>query len=273
MLSRGEEGRSWSPGSTRAVTLASRPYHQPSEAGLLGRVHAFALDPLPVRLGLIGTFALTAGTEPIELPPAAQRLVAFLALQERPVRREHVAGRLWPEVAEARAHAALRTTLWRATRACASVVWSGGPHLALASGVDVDLHAATRRARAVIERRDTDHRPLIAPGELLPDWYDDWVVYERERLRQLRLHALELRCDELARQGRYAEATDAGLAAVAGDPLRETAQRVLIAAYLAEGNVSDALRQYDLYRRALAETLGLTPSARMHTLVASVHER
>jgi DNA-binding SARP family transcriptional activator len=125
----------------------------------------------------------------------------------------------------------------------------------------------------VIERRDADHRPLLVAGDLLPDWYDDWVVYERERLRQLRLHALELRCGELSRQGRYAEATDAGLAAVAGDPLRETAQRALIAAYLAEGNPSDALRQYDLYRRTLAETLGLTPSPCMHALVASVHER
>ena len=120
MLPRGDEGRSWHSGSTRAVTLPSRSYHQPPDAGRRG-VHAFALDALPLRLGLIGTFALTAGAESIDLPLAAQRLVAFLALQERPVRREHVAGRLWPDVAETRAHAALRTTLWRATRACAGL--------------------------------------------------------------------------------------------------------------------------------------------------------
>ena len=163
------------------------------------------------------------------------------------------------------------------TRACQGVVWVNGPHLALATGVEVDLHAATLRARAVIRQREAhsepDHRLLLHAGDLLPDWYDDWVIYERERLRQLRLHALEILCGQLVRQGRYAEATDAGLAAVAGDPLRETAQRALIAAYLAEGNPSDALRQYDLYRRTLADTLGLAPSPCMHALVASVHER
>ena len=236
-------------------------------------MHAFALEPSQARLELLNGFSLFATHGRIALPRAAQRLIAFLALQARPVRREFVAGRLWAETTETRAHGALRTTLWRMTRACEGVVWVSGPHLALAAGVDVDLHAATRCARAVIQQPATDHRPLIAEGDLLPDWYDDWVVYEREQLRQLRLHALELRCGELVRQGRFAEATEAGLAAVAGDPLRETAQRALIAAYLAEGNPSDALRQYDLYRRTLAELLGLAPSPCMHALVASVHER
>ena len=43
-------------------------------------------------------------------------------------------------------------------------------------------------------------------GELLPDWYDDWVLLERERFRQLRLHALDALCDDLTRAGRHWDA-------------------------------------------------------------------
>ena len=66
---------------------------------------------------------------------------------------------------------------------------------------------------------------------------------------------------------------DAGLAAISGEPLRESAHRVLIEAHLAEGNASEALRQYETYRRLLDEELGLAPSPRMRALVASLHER
>jgi DNA-binding SARP family transcriptional activator len=55
--------------------------------------------------------------------------------------------------------------------------------------------------------------------------------------------------------------------AVAAEPLRESAHRELIRAYLAEGNPGEALRQYELYRRLLAEELHLTPSAAMEALI------
>jgi len=234
------------------------------------------IPPEPVRLDLLGGFACSDSDRDLGLPLVAQRLVAFLALQERPVRREYVAGRLWTDASETRAHGALRTTLWRIARIHGGLVWANGPHLALASHVSVDMHAAIAVARAVVDgtgpRDDHARRALSVEGDLLPDWYDEWVVFERERLRQLRLHALEILCEELTRGGRFAAAADTGLAAVAGDPLRESAHRVLIAAYLAEGNASDALRQFDIYRRHLADELGLAPSRRMRVLVASLHD-
>ena len=64
-------------------------------------MHAFAVEPSQVHLELLNGFTLLAGRGRIELPRAAQRLIAFLALQERPVRREFVAGRLWAETTEA----------------------------------------------------------------------------------------------------------------------------------------------------------------------------
>jgi DNA-binding SARP family transcriptional activator len=108
---------------------------------------------------------------------------------------------------------------------------------------------------------------LLARGEILPDWYDDWLVIERERFRQLRVHALERLCDRLTAAGRFAEAVDAGLAAVESEPLRESAHRALIRTHLAEGNACEALRQYRAFRELLRRELGLRPSELMEALV------
>jgi DNA-binding SARP family transcriptional activator len=108
---------------------------------------------------------------------------------------------------------------------------------------------------------------LAGARVLLPDWYDDWVVIERERLRQLCLHALEQVSTDAREQGRYAQATEAGLGAVALEPLRESAHRVVIEAYLAEDNASEALRHYQLFERLLDSKLGLRPSPRLQELV------
>jgi two-component SAPR family response regulator len=64
--------------------------------------------------------------------------------------------------------------------------------------------------------------------ELLPDWYEEWAAVERERIRQIRLDAQETVCRLMARTGRYCQAVKAGLACIRGDPLRESAHRVLV---------------------------------------------
>ena len=104
----------------------------------------------------------------------------------------------------------------------------------------------------------------------MPGWYDDWVIIERERLRQLHLHALESVAEQLAAQGRNAAALEAALRAVASDPLRESAHRLVIRIHLAEGNAAEALRQYELCRRMLHKELGIAPSAALRDLLTSV---
>ena len=106
--------------------------------------------------------------------------------------------------------------------------------------------------------------------DLLPDCYDDWALVECERFRQLRLHALEALCERLTEAGRYGEAIDAGLAAVRGEPLRESAHRALIKAHLAEGNYVEAGRQYEVCRRIVRDELGIEPSDGLRKLVLSV---
>jgi DNA-binding SARP family transcriptional activator len=114
---------------------------------------------------------------------------------------------------------------------------------------------------------DHDLRQALDGGDLLADWDDDWVVVERERLRQLRLHSLEFLSQRLASVGRYVDAIEVALAALRIEPLRESAHRALISVHLAEGNPSEALRQYRRFRELLRAELGLEPSPLIKELV------
>ena len=95
--------------------------------------------------------------------------------------------------------------------------------------------------------------------DLLPGWYDDWVVFERERLRQWLLHAMEALAVRLVQVGRYADAVDAALDAVHADPLQKSANRVPVLAHLVEGNRVDAVRTYRQYATLLDAERGVRP--------------
>jgi DNA-binding SARP family transcriptional activator len=225
-----------------------------------------------VSLKLLGGFELRHGGAVVTLPLSAQRLLAFLALHDRALQRLFVAGSLWLDSNDERANASLRTALWRLRRLDGRVITATATHVALASGVGTDVHEAQARAQRALWS-DTDERDLAElcrTRELLPDWYDEWVVNEREQFRQLRLHALERSSERLVATRRYGEALQAALSAVADDPLRESAQRALIQAYLAEGNQAEAVRQYRSYEGRLAGELGLRPSPLIRNLVAAL---
>ncbi len=209
----------------------------------------------------------------MSLPLSSQRLVAFVALHERPVLRSFVAGSLWLESSEERANANLRSALWRLHRNDRRVVECLGQRLALDSKVLVDLRESERLAQLVLNkgREDLDVEPSALTGELLPGWYDDWTLFERERFRQLRLRALDTLCERLTKVGRLDAALEVGLAAIAAEPLRESSHRAVIRAHLADGNVAEALRQYGLCRRLLKDQLGLEPSDQTDGLLQGVH--
>jgi DNA-binding SARP family transcriptional activator len=223
-----------------------------------------------VQLTLLNAFQLVCDDASVELPMSAQRVVAFVALRRRPLLRSHVAGSLWPDTLDERAHASLRSALWRLHRCGRDVVEAAGQELRLSNDVRVDLHDVEALARQALEGSEADGLeldPSALAGDLLPDWYDDWLVIERERFHQLRLRALEVLCERLTDADRMDEALAAGLEAVAGEPLRESAHRALVRAHLADGNAGEAIRQYRLCERLLREQLGIEPSARMEGLL------
>jgi DNA-binding SARP family transcriptional activator len=137
--------------------------------------------------------------------------------------------------------------------------------------VDVrETAALAHRLLAAADDAEADLDPARLTGELLPDWYDDWVLIERERLRQLSLHALEALGERLLGTARLGGALEAALAAIAMEPLRESAHRLLIRIHLTEGNAAEAIRQFDLCRRLFREQLGLEPSPQLAQLVSNL---
>ena len=223
-----------------------------------------------IELSLLGGFALSSGGEPVALPPTAQRVLAFLALAERPLARAYVSGTLWPDRSDARSAASLRTAVWRLQQADAHLINADAQRLGVAHHLRVDYRDRAAVATRVLAGDPGDASVLAAlcrPGELLPDWYEDWLDLERERFRLLRAGALERLAESLADRRRFAEAAEAGLAAVTSDPLRETAHRALIRVFLAEGNAFEAVRQYRLCRSFTLRHLGAEPSEQTLRLV------
>ena len=223
-------------------------------------------------LKLLDGFDLVCAGRSVPLPLSAQRLLAFVALHNRPLQRPYVAGSLWLDSPEERAYANLRSALWRLHRCGLQLVQSFGQRLALDPQVIVDLRQAEVLAHRALDgtAAGADDAAILG-GDLLPDWYDDWIVMERERYRQLRLRALDTLCEHLTRAGRLDEALEVGLAAVAGEPLRESSHRAVVRVHLADGNVAEAIRQYRLCRRLLSEQLGLEPSDQMAELLHGAH--
>jgi DNA-binding SARP family transcriptional activator len=250
----------------RAPTAAPRRAPAP---GPRGRADTNAT----LTLQLLRNFELRREDDVVSLPMSTQRLVAFLALRGRALRRVHVAGMLWIDASEEHANACLRTALWRLKRLSATMITATSTHLAFSDAVVVDVRDAATQATEILQGRHDGKDGVLAlsdAGELLPDWYDDWVLIERERLRQLVMHALERLSADATAAGRFADATEAGLAAVAQEPLRESAHRLVVEAHLADGNPGEAIRQYRLFSRLLDSHLGLEPSPRMNALVSGL---
>jgi DNA-binding SARP family transcriptional activator len=144
------------------------------------------------------------------------------------------------------------------------VVLGTGGTLRLRDDIAVDVDAQKRLSRQVllgtVGTVRIDQVCVGLEGELLPGWYDEWVLYERELLQELRQRALEVVAQSLMEERRYAAATEAALAALRDDPLRATAQRVLINVYLAEGNQAKAVEQFRRFRELSKSRLGVEPA-------------
>ena len=222
------------------------------------------------RLDVPGRHRRSAGDE---LPRGVQRLVAHLCLSHRPTRTA-TAGQLWPDVPEDHAHGSLRSALWRLNKAAPGLIEVSGSALRLVGGVRVDVWDLDDWAQRAISppggADDVAVPDTALLGDLLPGWYDDWVLLERERLRQLRMQALEAVAARLAFLGRHCEALEAAYAAVRADPLRESAHRTVIRVHLAQGNLAEALRAYEFFRALVEDELGVPPTEQMTRLVQDI---
>jgi DNA-binding SARP family transcriptional activator len=235
-------------------TTASVPVADPESA-----VHS--------RLFLLNGFSLFVAQDRLQLPIHAQRVLAFLAIARQDglkCSRDAVIGKLWADSSAAHAHGSLRTALWRIRSAHPTLISAGRNELVLGRDVSTDLQQCRDQAARLLSHgrelaaEDANSSPLT--GDLLPAWEEDWLLIERERLRQLQLHALESLAVRLRILRRYPEAIDAALRAKAIEPLRESVHSVLIDICLDEGNIAAAHEYLRQYSALLWGELGLRPS-------------
>lgn len=228
-------------GIADSSAIPSRPIEGGDEAGVEGSV----------RLHLVGGFHLEIDGGTVDVQPAVRRLTAMVALTPRGLCRDFAAFQLWPDKAEPRAKANLRSTIWRLNQLGRPVLVASASQLCLAPEVWLDT-------RDGLDWSDDEEGGLGVARpfgtlllDLLPDWYDEWLVIERERFRQLRLSALERRARDAIREGDPSRAIQLGLAALAMDGIRESAHRLVVQAHLLEGNEWEAERERIRFARCM----------------------
>ena len=214
------------------------------------------------RVTVLGSFSVTAHGDPVPLEAEARRVVAYLAVHRRPQHRTALAADLWPGETAAAAAALLDESLAGAG-ALLTDAGADGP-VALDPAVEVDLDEAMTlvRALAVVPGHpdtvpaDLPAAAALLSADVLPAWADAWLDVERERFRQIRLNALEELSSALIAAGRFADAVTTARVAVRTAPSRETARRALIEAHLAQGEIAEAVAEYDEYQELLRSSVG-----------------
>lgn len=224
---------------------------------------------------MLGGFDLEWRGYGVSLPDKVRRLVAMIALRG-PLPRVTVAERFWPDNSPTESLARLRTAIWRAHSGIPNLITTANGRLSLAPWVWVDVtEVATLAARMSAGETcpasvdSASDAVVLSANSLLPEWDDQWVLQDREHIRQLQVHALETMASVLLKQHRYGRALDSAIRAVRIEPMRESAHRAVIEVHLAESNVAEAVREYGAFRQLLLEEIGVGPSPALQDLVRS----
>jgi DNA-binding SARP family transcriptional activator len=218
-------------------------------------------------LRLVGGWQLSRGRREVRIALRQQRLMAVLALHGR-LPRSVLAAMLWPQSSDGQALGSLRVTMCALRRDWPDLLDFSAGTVALSGQVRVDI----QHFRAQISRHG-DQLPgrsmmdVLRRGELLPGWYDDWVIDEQERWTLLRLAALERAATNLLASGDNDGAIDAARSMIALDPGHESAYQLLLRAQLADGNRAEALRTYRDFNSMLHLEFGAAPSTKTARLL------
>jgi DNA-binding SARP family transcriptional activator len=235
-----------------------------------------------LHIHLLGEFLLRAGDRPVTTitSPRLQSLLAYLVLhRDAPQPRQRLAFLLWPDSSEDQAHTDLRSLIHRLRRALpntddflradrTTLAWRADApwtldvadfERAVAEEDEAAGAGDNQAARAALEAALASYR-----GDLLPGCYDDWILPERERLRELFAAALE-RLTALLEQARgYPVAIDIAQRLLRHDPLREATYRTLMRLHTLNGDRAAALRAYHTCATTFERELGAMPGQATH---------
>jgi DNA-binding SARP family transcriptional activator len=232
-----------------------------------------------LQLKLLGRLQVTNNDVALTptLRPRAQRLLSYLLLHRHtPYTRESIAFALWPDYSEKEALGMLRRALSELRAALPSLI--EGEWIVSARGeLYWNLYAPYWLDLEVFEqliRRATPaafHQAVtLYSGDLLADWDEEWVLVERERLRQRQLNALRQLVAHHRALAEYETALHLAHQTLALDPLAEAIYRDLMALHYEAGDRAAALAEYDRLCILLREELGVEPMAETQKLRAAI---
>jgi DNA-binding SARP family transcriptional activator len=212
-----------------------------------------------MRLQLIRRFEVSFDASPVVVPACGERLLALLAISRVPARRCKLAQQLWPAVESRRAFGNLRSVLWRLPKEALPFIALCDDSLALHSDVECDL--------SVFESASV----VLPEPDLLPGWYDDWVVVERERLQHRYLNHYQRQAGQSYEVGEFALAVRSALKALRVDPLNEATQIALLRGQMGLGNYGAAFEQVQALEKALMSELGVRPSRDLYLALDGIY--
>lgn len=222
-----------------------------------------------VELRLLGGWDLRVDGASHQMGFRQQRLIAALAVLGRRS-RGFLGGLLWPECTEEHALGSLRAAVFTVSRRLPGLLVSCGRELCLDESVDVDLRRLRRALVDVVAEAPVAHTwwfESASNADLLPGWYDDWVVREQHRLHDLYLTAAECAAESAMDRHDHFHARHLAETARSIDPLRESATRIVLQAHLAMGNEATALQIFHEYCATLANELGTRPAPHIVQLI------
>lgn len=232
-----------------------------------------------LHIRLLGDFSLLYGDQPITSlnTTRLQSLLAYLILHRgSPQQRQHLAFLFWPDTTEAQARNNLRQLVHQLRQAFPAIDQflqsdTNSLHWRLDTPLRIDVaefEQALQRADEAARQNDPRHQQAalkeaddLYRGALLPSCYDEWIVPERERLRQDHLHALEQLLRLLEKQDDPAAAIQYAQRLIRSDPLSEDFYRRLIRLHMLNNDRASALRVYHTCAATLQRELGIEPDA------------
>jgi DNA-binding SARP family transcriptional activator len=259
-----------------------------------------AMSALSIQL--FGKFSVHAGGQPLEGLDACkvQELLSYLLVhRERPHTRESLASLLWGETATEKAKKYLRQALWHlqsalegrnggGAGASASASEDGGllsaghdwVRLNAGSGVLLDVEVFERafarvQGKAGRELDDETKRVVeeaaeLYKGDLLEGWYQDWCLYDRERLQNMYLVMLDKLISHCEAHRDYERGLLHASIILRYDGARERTHRQLMHLLYMSGDRTAALRQYERCVAALRQELDVEPDRRTVALYQQI---
>ncbi len=235
------------------------------------------------KISLFGKFAIESNdrcTHKLDTRKSEELLCFLLLNRERPHSRESLAEILWGENPARQSKNYLRKALWQLTSSLEQFCFYNDHDLLLTDSdwlqinpeffywLDVAVLENAFEKTKGIRGRDLPKEQIDLTvqaveaygGDLLEGWYQDWCIYERERLQHLYLALVDKLMDYYEVQEQFENGLVYGNKILRYDIARERTHRRLMRLYYLAGERTASLRQYKKCVAVLWEELEVQPS-------------